>query len=850
MRITAAIAITAAAVAATLPLFSEAKLGNGTTIDGSGSGFGSGSGLNPKTTDQPSFEPTGEPSFDPTDEPSFEGTDPNDGFGSGSGSGSSYDPNDGFGSGSGSGSSYDPYDGFGSGSGSSYDPNDGFGSGSGSSCETCHFQCMNLHRLKSRHCHRKCEKFECDNDGSGSGFGSGSGSFCDGGRLMPCNTVCEDHINEFYCHYDIPEIDYQGEKRKGRHGKRNPFEENLPVEFYSCGCPDMDLPWEDEDQDEDDQPVGGNDPLLFLLSIHHKIPQDICPEMNEVINVIEDFFCDFGGDSGVEYEEGDEYEGHEGGEYEYEGRNGDEYEYKGNGTKGDEYEYEGNRTGGDEYEYEGNRTGGDEYEYEGNRTGGDEYEYEGNKTGDTTGRNMTTVTRRLRAKHRGHHRHHPGAFDPWFAFNGGDIESLMPLMCGIGYECVNDYINAASELINDDYMREQVGIMVRDKFAPFFKMYCQELPEFDDPVDTADDDITVNIGGETIPLNELRGDKLKDLLDHIDQDELESLIGLTKINIKIDMESKTKIVVKILNKGIVPSVKDWTRDTIQMVEGVLTGLNATLLGEMPSDLISANLDVFGKAGWDHFQQHKLAGKCKDAFGDLKDMPVDIIDQMNALLPGFTPNDLMEVPKTKLVVTIKVFGMQESWLLDQARELINILKRDGNRRLRALTASSFGSDVSKWTNKEVSDCGSLLKGLKPADVQNMTLSQVLSFSHLAFAQFSPELNKIIASKISTMNSEQIDSFTDAQVNAMDNVVSAAFVANGGKKKDGEDDTNLGLYIGVGVGVALVALAVVLKKRSSTSLSRQGSLHSSSDPASSIAYGGKQANAADPRNNNYL
>merc|ERR1719352_1069708 len=137
----------------------------------------------------------------------------------------------------------------------------------------------------------------------------------------------------------------------------------------------------------------------------------------------------------------------------------------------------------------------------------------------------------------------------WFKYNGGQIDDLIPLMCPIGEVCLRNYIVAALKILNDKNLAKHVRATLLPRLEILFEHHCFSDPAIDDEFsgddylpETPEEDaseITINIRGETIPLNMLRGDKLREVLKGINKKDLESLMEFN-----LNVESRTKIIVK------------------------------------------------------------------------------------------------------------------------------------------------------------------------------------------------------------------------------------------------------------------------------------------------------------------
>jgi len=130
-----------------------------------------------------------------------------------------------------------------------------------------------------------------------------------------------------------------------------------------------------------------------------------------------------------------------------------------------------------------------------------------------------------------------------------------------------------------------------------------------------------------------------------------------------------------------------------------------------------------------------------------------------------------------------------------------------------------------------------------DAKKLTPSQILSISHVAFAQFPSEINEVIAEKVSQMSKAGVGGFSELQITAMNDDVKAAYSA-AVSRDEGGDNSNLGLYIGVGAAAAVsiaVAAVVFAKKRSASSSSNANkSPNPATDTTRIIAHSGKVNN----------
>merc|ERR1712146_401750 len=403
------------------------------------------------------------------------------------------------------------------------------------------------------------------------------------------------------------------------------------------------------------------------------------------------------------------------------------------------------------------------------------------------------------------------------------LEDLVPMMCTLEEKCISDYLNHAIKFLKKEgrsfYSKESVEKIERSvkkyilpSLKPLYKEYC--LDDEDTNVE-----ITITIGNTTIPLNELEGQNLKDVLKQLEEnDKISDFFGKKRSKkIKFEKKRSHEIIKDILDEKILPEIKKWDKEAVEKVEGVLNGLEPGELDDLPEKTIKDTLKSFGdkKNKWDKLQGRTIAKKVKKALGNCSKWNKTTIEDVNSILPGFTPDDLKNFTKKSIVLTIKTFANQTGWDITQARTLLKTLKKKVSKGRRlAATGDGYGPDVSEWTGSEVNGLGTLCVGLTESDILALSASAILSFPKEGFESLKDDAAiNALAARVQSMSATDVASFDQEQVDAMPSSVKAAY-DNVAATDDGDDDSNTVMFIGIGagavVGIALIAAAVVMNK----------------------------------------
>lgn len=246
-----------------------------------------------------------------------------------------------------------------------------------------------------------------------------------------------------------------------------------------------------------------------------------------------------------------------------------------------------------------------------------------------------------------------------------------------------------------------------------------------------------------------------------------------------------------------------------------------LIGSLNGKKLDKSLNrLFGQnSNWEHVQQDAIIDELLNTSAvpsDFGEWSEEDVMNTAGCLEGIDEDQITELGRDVVVISIKYFGVHIGWNDGQLTNLANQLKSD--MRSRQLANSAYGSDVSAWTRTEVADAGTVAAGLTARDVSVLPLDAILGLSPAAIARIAKNdaLGKALLGRINEMNkghakqfsSEQTAAMTSAQKNAHNDALNSS--------DSGATNTSM-LYVYVAIGAGFVAFAalaafVVVRRRS--------------------------------------
>jgi len=519
----------------------------------------------------------------------------------------------------------------------------------------------------------------------------------------------------------------------------------------------------------------------------------------------------------------------------------------------DKHKHDGNRTRpeGDKHKHDGNRTRpeGDKHKHRGNHTRpeGDKHKHRGNHTrpeGD-------------KHKHRGNHtrpegehknkdgkkdmEHGKGAKDAWFKENGGNARDLVSLFCQEGYECVAEYLSHAIKHLhakNKSEAATKLRLEAKDLRAAFEEKCKGKDDGKKEKKAPKDKKTKVDFPkhGE-VDTKDLPEDQLEKILKDLDTKDIEShgkrLFG--KEAPSWNRKQKEDIVRNLSKDKKIKHCKNWTKKDVDDLEGIIEGVDAEELSEIPERVFEEKLNTFAAKNrtFDKLQLRELAKKAKQAMKkNLTNWKKEDCKKMNGLLKGLLADELEEITRETIVEAIDTFGNLTNWERAKLKNLIKkLIQRKNETRKRKLSEDLFGEDLNLWSENAVKKCGTVINGMTSEEFSQLSQVALLGLSPEALSEMPEDIADALASQISQMQVSDAGLFTDEQKSAMPEAAASALDEL--LSSDEDDSSNLPLIIGGAAGgvVVLAAAAIAMKKRRRAPASSNKLPHS----AHGIAYG---------------
>ena len=245
---------------------------------------------------------------------------------------------------------------------------------------------------------------------------------------------------------------------------------------------------------------------------------------------------------------------------------------------------------------------------------------------------------------------------------------------------------------------------------------------------------------------------------------------------QIAQSSIKEIITKVQSSDAWGAVSSWTKDKFKEVDSLLNGFNPAELLDVGADAFKGAMDSFGKIDrWTSEQAGILSKKAKTAWGGVKKATATELRKARGFLNGFTTQDLADVTTDIFASAVDAF--------DTAGDKIGAWTQEQAKTLGSQVKKTFGA-VRAFTRVEVEKIGSLIGTLDISDLKELSddalksvkgsAIKIMGASKAASAWTASKFKQLTAESKNTFNGKDLKTLADDSIEKLKAVLSCGGV----------------------------------------------------------------------------